>query len=165
MTDLLLREKNVAYQINPRRESTAINITNFSGLSPLNGPGVTIWLMEVNITRLNPSEPLVTVPPEYRTIYIDGVLQTPTPSSRKRVTNNVSVMFNSSFFGATGMTTTASRVFVNFTFGLYDPGGTVPTPGRCINSTSGNPPFSYVYGSPYVTQPRLIPAVVEVSVW
>ena len=178
ITDLLDTEPNLAYQINPRTESTMINITNISSLYILNNKFhpvgdlkhvQQIRLIDVNITRLNPSEPLVAIPPFGHEVYVDGSSTTviPTMSGSPpgvNVSNSVSIMFNSTYFGQPGMTTTASRVFVNYTFGLYNSSGTLVS-GRCINSTFGNTVFKYYYGSRWLNEPRLDPAIVEVAVW
>lgn len=179
ITDLLFKETNLAYQINPRQESTAINITNISSLIKINENALgvpstdingvnQIKLIDVNITRLNPSEPLVAIPPFGHEVYVDGKSTPEIPSELNQipVSDSVSILFNSSFFGEEGKTTDASRVFVNFTFGLYNSSGVVPIAGRCINSTDEKThAFRYDYGSPWVNEPRLEPAIVEVAIW
>jgi len=178
ITDLLFKETNLAYQINPRREATAINITNISSLIEINEEALDlpvgdinevaqIKLIDVNITRLNPSEPLVAIPPFGHEVYVDGSSTPviPTAGSPVLVNNDVAIQFNSTFFAEAGKTTTASRVFVNFTFGLYNSSGT-PVIGRCINSTDEKSHlFRYDYGSPWVNAPALEPAILEVAIW
>lgn len=176
ITELLAKEPNVAYQINPRAESTAINITNLNSVyvnnTPRFGPNLQLELRDVNITRLNPSEPLVAIPPYGHEVYVDGSSTPVVPTANSPVTvhDSVSVMFNSTYFSAEGKTTTASRVFVEFTFGLKNTTSGKYEAGYCINSSNltniyPGQHFSYMYGSPWVNEPRLEPAVVEVAVW
>ncbi len=89
----------------------------------------------------------------------------PRESSPVVVQESVAILFNSTFFAEEGKTTTASRVFINFTFGLYNTTNMTYDAGYCINSTYGNNLFRYDYGSPWVNEPRLDPAIVEVAVW
>ncbi|HOX35610.1 MAG TPA: hypothetical protein P5217_04475 [Methanoregulaceae archaeon] len=182
ITDLLFKEQNLAYQINPRHESTAINVTNISWVyrnqsnldyfdggteKPVGSSNLKVHLLDVNLTRLNPSEPLVAIPPFGHEVYIDGSSTPVIPrlSSPVIVQENVSIVFNSTFFAAEGKTTTASRVFVNFTFGLWNTTNLTYDDGYCINSTYGNNLFRYDYGSPWVREPVLEPAILEVAVW
>ena len=167
---LLDNETDMAYQINPRSEPIAINISNISGLKsvfPNNlHPGFEIRLLQVNLYRVNPSDPLVSVPPIYREVYIDGnpLPTRPKPPAGEVVKNKISILFNSSVIKSMeSMTSTSSRLFVNFTFGLQD--GVNPVEGRCINSTYGNRRFEYDYDPSRVTQPWLEPGVIEVAVW
>jgi hypothetical protein len=163
---LMENETTPAYQINTRAEPITINITNISCLKsvfPNNLYLTQIRLIEVNVSRLNPTMPIVTVPPFFREVYVDGG-STPVKPTRAFpviVNNNISIIFNSAFFEP--MSSDQSRMFVNFTFDLSD--GANAIEGRCINSTFGNQLFEYDYDPTRVTQPRLEPGIVEVAVW
>jgi hypothetical protein len=155
MTRLLYEEKRPPYQIDALREPITINITNIR--SGLTNPNTQIQLTSIRMFRLNPATPLSPVPPNQRA-YIDGSLAPIAPPVI--VTNNISVNFTAGFFSA--MATDQSQMFINFTFDLTNncPGG-----DRFLNSTHENRVYDYDYNYTRVTQPEMVPAVVEVAVW
>ena len=157
-TKLLGDVTNPLYQIDPARERTIVNITDWKYFMSANPATTTVTLMNVTIYKLDPSglSSFAGISPN-QFVYTDG--------NRSRVdqlpivvNNNISIQLSPYLF--TQINAQYAKVFINLTFNLT-------TPSTFINTTN-NPnasPFDYNYYSDNVTQPRLRDAVVEVAVW
>jgi len=159
-TKLLGDIKDPAYQINPSREQTMINITDLNSTlfpSPLT-PSVKINLTSIKVYKLDAGTfAMVRL---YDTPYIDGNSFTSIPPVP--VQDNITLKFDPQFFDI--MRADYSRIYLNLTFDTQK--DAMGNPGYCsFLNNSLSTPFDYNYHPANVTQPRLRDAVVEVAVW
>lgn len=180
MSRLLERQKNLtAYIINPLTEPVVINMTGLSGI--ILNPSVHVNLTQVNLTLWIPPNPPVSLHPltsgpiTNKELYVDGVPVSVSPLPRN-VIDEVSLTLPFAEVAKLPQIET-SVLFVNFSFDLQCPtcGPGIYYGDYYINSThpSKLPPllkeFDYAYYYDYnatrVTQPRLVPGVVEVAIW
>jgi hypothetical protein len=170
---LLTNVTDLAYQIDPAREQTMINITNLDSMcSGITLTNVKIYKLDAGVYS-NVPFPVSNYP------YIDGssvrLLAMP-----HAVTNNVTLRLTPDFFNQ--MKAQNAQIFIAMRFDLssncrflnntqalpdydtlngvltyYDPVSKV----KNVNTT----PFEYDYNSSHVTQPKLRDALLEVAVW
>ena len=148
-TKLLGDIQDPAYQINPSREQTMINITDLG--STINNNPNPINLTSIKIYKLDAGTfALVRF---YEKPYIDGNSSFTAPPFP--VQDNVTLKFDPQFFDI--MRADFSKIYINLTFQLDQP-------SSFLNNTLTTP-FDYNYHPANVTQPRLRDALVEVAVW
>lgn len=151
-THLVGDERNIAFQINPLRDTITINITNMSKARVFTDETNSLNLTTIKIYRQNPAQPLVQV----RTFddpYIDGKNTTTTLPTT--MVDNVSVTFPAGFFY--GMANDNSNLYLNYTFTLNQADN--------FFNNSFTSPYLYDYNPNRVTQPKLIESILEVAVW
>lgn len=154
-TKLLGDVTDPAYQIDPSREQTMINITDLrSTINQVPPESVSINLTSIKVYKFDGGT-LAQWPTNINSIktYIDG--NSSLSSQPIPVQNNVTLKPDPFFMA--GMKADFSKVYVNLTF-------TLNKPSSFLNS-SLTPPFDYNYNPANVTQPQLRDAIVEVAVW
>ncbi len=161
-TKLLGDVKDPAYQINPSREQTMINITELRSTifpaPPIADPSlVKINLTGIKVYKLDAGT--FAMVRFYDSPYIDGNSFTSIPPVP--VQDNITLKFDPQFFDI--MRADYSKIYLNLTFDMQDNAGN-PVFSSFLNNSLSTP-FDYNYNPADVTQPRLRDAVVEVAVW
>ncbi|MDP3563979.1 MAG: hypothetical protein Q8R70_05770 [Methanoregula sp.] len=160
-TKLLGDIKDPAYQINPSREQTMINITDLRSTifpaPPTAASSVRINLTSIKVYKLDAGT--FAMVRFFDKPYIDGNSVTSLPPVP--VQENVTLKFDPQFFDI--MRADFSKIYINLTFDMVDIAGN-PVKSSFLNNTRSSP-FDYNYNPANVTQPRLRDAVVEVAVW
>jgi hypothetical protein len=166
---LLDEVTNPLYQIDPSKEPIAINITDLRSTLPTTyQPTAVIHLENISIyleyTKVTTGETALSLWGPFENPCADGICwedKNVTYRNVPPIKKNVSVVMLPDYFAS--INAGKSRVFINLTFKLEDPPGTL-LKATFLNNTWSEP-FDYNYYPQNVTQPQLRDAVVEVAVW
>ena len=159
-TKLLGDVKDPAYQINPSRDQTMVNITDLrSTVFPDTADPSTVIANLTSIKVYKYDSGTFALVRLYDKVYVDGnSLPSPPPVI---VQDNISMKFDPYFFYI--MRADFSQIYINLTFNMQDVAAN-PLESSYLNSSISGP-FDYNYNPANVTQPKLRDAVVEVAVW